>query len=71
MINGKNEFAETEDTIGQINTNGTYVLQIIDPINDQNNVGKQTYKFDEVQEQLSVTFKCLLVRFKDFYNLET
>ncbi len=71
MVNGKNEFAETDDTIRQINTNGAYVLQIIDPCNDQNNVGKQTYKFDEVQEQLSVTFECLLVRFKDFYNLET
>lgn len=47
------------------------MLQIIDPCNDQNNVGKQTYRFDEVQEHLQVTFECLIVRFKDFYNLET
>lgn len=48
MINQKNEFTQPEDTIGQLNTNGTYILQIIDPCNDANNVGKQTYRFEEV-----------------------
>jgi len=71
MINEKNEFMEPEDTIGQLNTNGTYVLQVIDPCNEANNVGKQTYKFDEVQEHLCVTFECLLARYREFYNLET
>lgn len=39
-INDQNEFTETDDMIGQLNTNGSYVLQIIDPCNDSNNVGK-------------------------------
>jgi hypothetical protein len=40
MVNSKSEFCEPEDTIGMLNTNGSYVLQVIDPCNDQNNVGK-------------------------------
>jgi hypothetical protein len=50
MVNIKNEFQEPEETIGLLTMNGAYVLQIYDPCNEANNVGKQSYKFDEVQE---------------------
>ena len=44
------------------------VLQVIDPVDSSNNVGKQTYNFNLVQDQLHVTRQCLLVRFRE--NLE-
>jgi hypothetical protein len=37
----------------------------MDPTDQFNNVGKQTYNFANVQEQLSIQLRCLLVRFKE------
>lgn len=39
-----------------------------DPIDPSNNVGKQTWNFNLVQDQLHVTWQCLLVRFKELYE---
>ena len=41
---------------------------MIDPIDSSNNVGKQTYNFNLVQDQLHVTRQCLLVRFREHYE---
>lgn len=37
-------------------------------MNSSNNVGKQTYNFNLVQDQLHVTRQCLLVRFRERYE---
>ena len=43
-------------------------LHVVDPIDPGNNVGKQTYNFNLVQDQLLVTRQCLLVRFREHYD---
>ena len=41
---------------------------MLDPVDPQNNVGRQTYNFSCVQDQLNVTQQCLFMRFRDLYD---
>ena len=41
----------------------------MDPVNASNNVGKLSYNFNLVQDQLQVTRQCLLVRFREYFEI--
>jgi len=52
------EFVETsskDSGLSYLTSGGQYGFSVLDPIDPTNNVGKQSYNFQSVQDQLSVT----------------
>lgn len=54
MIDENSEFQENQSNIqsqlGMFQSSNTVGLQVMDPVNTSNNVGKQTYNFNFVQD---------------------
>ena len=71
-IDENSDYVENQNNmathLGLFTSPASSVLHVADPINAQNNVGKQTYNFNLVQDQLHVTRQCLLVRFREHYE---
>ena len=65
------EFVENHNSssgLSFLTSGGGSGLSVLDPIDPSNNVGKQTYNFNLVQDQLNVTQQCLFMRFRDLYD---